>query len=323
MKENDNALDLDGIFARIEEEQSKDGKLGSSAQDVVQAIADKDGLVLVDELLRESHTKAAIAAALLPPNNDGRSKPKLKAGVIDGQQLLWLTSTGWSSVGQSNRREAPPTSARVAHRLSIPRFASWIEHTVAPNTIGVGIFWNVAIGNQAREFIEVHKQTAWSMARMNVNAEAARMNASLLGGVYPDLIVVSNLPEEIRTPNGVTMTRGEFRDSYHSRAVSWQDPDIRETPETITAIEIELSAKSTPALDAKVRQHDAALSAGWWHEVAWVVDDADVLARLKRSGVGVRAGHCIIDAIDVGISSTPLVGVQSDWWPARNFNKVK
>ena len=315
--------DLDAVFAKIEEDEARAGKAGSGSQDVVQAIADSDGLVLLDELIREGHSKPAIAAALLPPGKDGRSKPRVHAGVIDGQRLLWLTSSGWASVGQGNRREVPPTSARVQHRLAIPRFASWVEYNVAPNTTHAGIFWNVALGNQAREFVEVHKQAAWSMTRMNVNAELARTNAQLLGGVYPDLIVVSNLPEEIQTPDGALLSRGEFRDAYHGRALSWQDLDVRHTPETVTAIEIELSAKSTPALDAKVRQHDAALSAGWWHEVAWVVDDADVLARLKRSGVGSRKGHCIIDAHDVGISASPLIDVQSDWWPALTFRKMR
>lgn len=323
MKNEGQGPNLDDIFAGIAEQQAREGNLGSSAQDVVQAIADKDGLVLVDELLRENHTKAAIAAAIAPPSSDGRSKPKVKAGIIDGQHLLWLTSSGWTSIGQANRREAQPSSARVQHRLAIPRFASWIDFAVAPNTADAGIYWNVALGNLSRDFIEVHKQAAWSMTRLNVNADMARSNAPLLGGIYPDLIVVSNLPEAITTPDGQVLTRGEFRDSYHGRALSWQDPDVRHTPETITAIEIELSAKSTPALDAKVRQHDAALQAGWWHEVVWVVDDMDVLTRLKRSGVGTRLGHCIVDAAAVGITKSPLHSVNSDWWPALTFSKAK
>ena len=320
-KMNDNGQELDNIFARIEEEEARVGKAGTGAQDVVQAIADSDGLVLVDELLREGHSKPAITAALLPPGSDGRSKPRVKAGVIDGQRLLWLTSSGWASVGQGNRREAPPTSSRVQHRLSIPRFASWVEHSVASKTLEAGIFWKVALGSQARDIIEVHKQAAWSMTRLNMNAELARTHAQLLGGVYPDLIVVSNLPEEIHTPDGASMSRGEFRDAFHGRALSWQDPAVRHTPETISAIEIELSAKSSPALDAKVRQHDAALEAGWWHEVVWVIDDDDVRVRLQRSGVGSRRGHCLVDAADVGVTSTPLGSIKSDWWPALTFSK--
>jgi hypothetical protein len=98
------------------------------------------------------------------------------------------------------------------------------------------------------------------------------------------------------------------------------DLDGRSTPETISAIEVELSAKSSPALDAKVRQHDAALSAGWWHEVVWIVDDEEVVTRLNRSGVGEKPGHCLVDAADVGITNTPLGFFQSQWWPARNFS---
>jgi hypothetical protein len=312
--------DLDALFARIEEEEARAGKAGSGSQDVVQAIADSDGLVLVDELLRDGHTKPAIAAALLPPGSDGRSKPRVKAGVIDGQRLLWLTSSGWASVGQQNRREAPPTSSRVQHRLAVPRFASWLEYKVVPKTQGAGIFWHAAIGNKSRELVETHKQTAWSMTRLNTNAEAIASHSQLLGGVYPDLIVVSNLPETIAVPEVGSMTRADFRSRFHGNMMPWIDLDGISTPETISAIEVELSAKSSPALDAKVRQHDAALSARWWHEVVWIVDDEEVVTRLRRSGVGSKPGHCLVDASDVGITNTPLGLFQSQWWPARTFS---
>ena len=317
---NDQAKDLDEVFARIEEEEAKAGKAGSGSQDVVQAIADSDGLVLVEELIREGHTKPAIAAALLPPGSDGRSKPRAKAGVIDGQRLLWLTSSGWASVGQQNRREAPPTSSRVQHRLAIPRFASWLDYKVAPKTIGAGIFWHAALGNKSRELVETHKQTAWSMSRLNTNAEAIASHAQLLGGVYPDLIVVSNLPETITVPENGTMSRQDFRTQFHHKLLPWIDLDGASTPETISAIEVELSAKSSPALDAKVRQHDAALAARWWHEVVWIVDDEEVVTRLRRSGVGSKPGHCLVDAADVGITNAPLGSFESQWWPARTFS---
>lgn len=317
---NDQAKDLDEVFARIEEEEAKAGKAGSGSQDVVQAIADSDGLVLVEELIRDGHTKPAIAAALLPPGSDGRSKPRAKAGVIDGQRLLWLTSSGWASVGQQNRREAPPTSSRVQHRLAIPRFASWLDYKVAPKTIGAGIFWHAALGNKSRELVETHKQTAWSMSRLNTNAEAIASHAQLLGGVYPDLIVVSNLPETITVPENGTMSRQDFRTQFHHKMLPWIDLDGGSTPETISAIEVELSAKSSPALDAKVRQHDAALAAHWWHEVVWIVDDEEVVTRLRRSGVGSKPGHCLVDAADVGITNKPLGSFESQWWPARTFS---
>jgi hypothetical protein len=317
---NDKETDLDAVFAKIEEEEAKAGKAGSGSQDVVQAIADSDGLVLVDELIRDGHTKPAIIAALLPPGNDGRSKPRVKAGVIDGQRLLWLTSSGWASVGQQNRREAPPTSSRVQHRLSIPRFASWVDYKVAPKTLGAGIFWHLAIGNKSRELVETHKQTAWSMTRLNTNAEAIAAHSQLLGGVYPDLIVVTNLPETIEVPEIGLMTRAEFRTKFHGNVMPWLDREGKSTPETISAIEVELSAKSSPALDAKVRQHDAALDAGWWHEVVWIVDDEEVVTRLRRSGVGTKPGHCLVDAADVGITNIPLGSFQSQWWPAITFS---
>lgn len=316
---NDNNTSLEDIFAKIEQDEANTGKNGSGALDVIQCIADNDGLMVVSELVREGHTDSAIAAALLPPGNDGRSKPRAKAGVIDGQRLLWLTSSGWSSVGQGNRRESPPSSSRVQHRLAIPRFASWIEYEVSPKTSPLGLFWNVALGSKSRELIETYKQTAWSMARMNSNAEAISTHSQLLGGVYPDAIVVTSLPETITLPNNEVMNRKDFRRTYHPKSFTDHDFDSMGRPETISAIEVELSAKSTPALDAKVRQHDAALNAGWWNEVVWIVDDEEVATRLRRSGVGAKEGHCIVDAADVGITKTPVPSVKTDWWPAISF----
>lgn len=316
MKDETNDLDL--IFCLLEAKAAKDGKSGSGALEVIESIAENDGLMLVTELLQEGHTKSAIALALQPPSDDGRAKPRAKAGVIDGERLIWLSSSGWASVGQSNRREAPPTSSRVQHRLSIPRFSSWIEYKVASQTRDSEIFWDVAIGSKAREMIERHKQVAWSLNRLQTNAELLVANSQLLGGVYPDLIVVSNLPDVINLPDGRILSRAEFRETFHPAASGLQDFGAKNSPETISAIEIELSAKSTPALDGKVRQHDAALAALWWHEVIWVVDDPDVVTRLKRSGVGSRPGHCFVDAGDVGIS-TAEHAVVSQWWPASTF----
>lgn len=316
-----NGISLDEIFAKIEEEEAKSGKNGSGALDVIQSIADNDGLMVVSELVREGHTDAAIAAALLPPGNDGRSKARAKAGVIDGQRLLWLTSSGWASVGQANRRESPPSSSRVQHRLAIPRFASWIEYDVSLKTSPLGVYWKVALGNKSRELIETYKQTAWSMTRLNVNAEAIASHSQLLGGVYPDAIVVSSLPETITLPTNEVLTRADFRRTYHPKSFTIHDLDSASRPETISAIEVELSAKSTPTLDAKVRQHDAGLFAGWWNEVVWIVDDEEVATRLRRAGVGTKQGHCIVDAVDVGITSSPVGTVTTDWWPAITFNR--
>ena len=316
---NSNSSSLDDIFAKIEEEEASTGKNGSGALDVIQCLADNDGLMMVSELIRDGHTESAIAASLQSPGNDGRSKPRAKAGVIDGQRLLWLTSSGWTSVGQSNRRESPPSSSRVQHRLAIPRFASWIEYDVSPKTTPLGLFWNVALGNKSRELIETYKQAAWSLARMNSNAEAISTHSQLLGGIYPDAIVVSSLPETITLPNNEVKSRADFRLTYHPKSFTAHDLDSIARPETISAIEVELSAKSTPALDAKVRQHDAALNAGWWNEVVWIDDAEEVATRLRRSGVGTKQGHCIVDASDVGISKTPVKGVVTDWWPAITF----
>lgn len=316
---NNSKTSLDDIFAKIEEEEASNGKNGSGALDVIQSIADNDGLMVVSELVREGHTDSAITAALLPPGNDGRSKARARAGVIDGQRLLWLTSSGWASVGQANRRESPPSSSRVQHRLAIPRFASWIEYDVSPKTSSLGVYWNVALGNKSRELIETYKQSAWSLARINSNTEAIVSHSQLLGGVYPDAIVVSSLPETITVPGSQVLTRAEFRRAYHPKSFTVHDLDSMSRPETISAIEIELSVKSTPALDAKVRQHDAAMNAGWWNEVVWIVDDEEVATRLRRSGVGTKDGHCIVDAADVGITKAPVTSVTTDWWPAITF----
>lgn len=154
---------------------------------------------------------------------------------------------------------------------------------------------------------------------MNSNAEAISTHSQLLGGVYPDAIVVTSLPETITLPNNEVMNRKDFRRTYHPKSFTDHDFDSMGRPETISAIEVELSAKSTPALDAKVRQHDAALNAGWWNEVVWIVDDEEVATRLRRSGVGAKEGHCIVDAADVGITKTPVPSVKTDWWPAISF----
>jgi hypothetical protein len=90
------------------------------------------------------------------------------------------------------------------------------------------------------------------------------------------------------------------------------------------AIEIELSGKSAPLVEAKLRQHDTAMQLGWWQAVVWITDDLSTLTRLLRSGLGqsrVHPGHYFLPGGAVGIGGYPAVPIgapvpATPWWAA-------
>lgn len=70
----------------------------------------------------------------------------------------------------------------------------------------------------------------------------------------------------------------------------------------------------------KVRNHDAAMSLGWWHACVWVTDDRTVAERLRRSVTergATRAGHYTAHTGDVGVAGAGERVVPSSWGWAR------
>ncbi len=76
--------------------------------DLVTDVASAGGVALIEDLIRQGHSRAVIAAAIEPEGGDKRTRPLLRCSVVNGVELVWVTTKGWSQAGQPNRRESPP-----------------------------------------------------------------------------------------------------------------------------------------------------------------------------------------------------------------------
>lgn len=277
------------------------------ASDVLEHIAQAGGVVFTADLLAAGHPPAVVAA-LSQPGEDKRVRPRLALGVVAGHRLCWLRSSGWQAMGQPNRRECPPTERSLRHRLAAPNFERAISAHVTTAARTSSVLVSVLRDKQLRDYVEERKGDAWTVVKV-AGSDAATAAGRVLGGVYPDVLVVENWPIDL----------------HESRSSTW--PSVggdQAASDLLVAIEIELSGKATPVLASKVAQHDTAMALGWWHAVCWVSDDADTLTRLQRAGITrpEHPGHYALLSSDCHLGPqvpglTLPTGTRVPWWAGQ------
>jgi hypothetical protein len=316
---SDDALDI--LFAPLEAADAGSGEKTAADRisELLYAVADAEGVALVADLQAAGYEASLIAAACTVTSADKRSKPRLAAELIAGHRMVWLTSGGWSAVGQTNRRGGSPASSQLVHRLAPANFQRRLTAKLVPAVHAYGVLVDTARGVDLRDYVNPLKGDAWGIVKGS-SPEDAKDAGRVLEGVYPDAIVYENWPETL----------------FAQRAKQWPsigDPQARlsahdgEAATFVAAVEIELSAKSDKALDRKMDRHDVAMRLGWWQVVVWITDSDDVLTRLTRAGLGRmtkantprRPGHYLLDARDAGIGNgiselIPPLGMKYPWW---------
>lgn len=289
---------LDRIFTakRLEDEGEK------LLADLVSDVATDGGVALLADLLNFGHDRGVIAAALQPQTSDRRAKPLMRASVVNGIELVWLTTLGWSRAGYSNKRESPVGSRTARHRTSPALFDRWIRDR-AKKAEESGVLINVDRGRGLRLVSEEMTQRAWALIRQG--GSTGQEAGLLLTRPIPDALLVED---------------------WHPDSLSWRSEHVYphlgspEAPQTeiAVAVEVQLSDTAAVVMSQKVRAHDAAMRyGGGWNAVLWIVDSLDVVSRLKRAGVGNpvhKPGHYLVEARDVGLHQHEPLGVTTWTW---------
>ena len=300
---------FDALFAELGE--SRDEARTDQLTELLSALAvEHDGCALLDDL-RSSWPDAILMAGLTAPEDDRRRRPPMRAGLVGGHRMVWLTSGGWTAAGFSNRREHRPAAAQLRHRFAGRSLGRWVRQTVAPHAVQRGVLVSVVEGAELRAYISEQVSSAWSAVKLG----GARGDAAgvLLGGLYPDLLLSESWPAE---------QAGLRRQVYPQLVGRSSDAGPGWDHEVLIAVEVETSAKASGVLSAKVAAHSAAHELGWFAATVWVTDDAEVATRLRRSlqvpGGGLRPGHLTAHPADCGVTElgTDRV-VPTTWgWPA-------
>lgn len=308
--DQDGPTALDAYFTQVERAVAAD-PAQDLAQELLEQVAATDGLALVDDLLDAGVDPAVLAAALAPGDSDRRRRPRLRGGLLAGVRVCWLTSAGYAAVQMPNRREAPPSASTARHRLAPTNLERFLRQRVEPVARERGhVLLDVLRGKPLRELVEERKGDAWSAVRHGNLSDQAEAS-SLLGGVFPDVLIVEDWPLDL---SGV---RQQVWPTTGARA------DVAGVFESSFAVacEIELHGKAHPLLLHKRRQHTRAMQiGGWWQATLWIVDSNDVLTRLRRAGVGdlrEAPGHYVARASDVGLTGgeeLDLDGLAQPWW---------
>lgn len=310
---------LEAVFADIEAAAAAAlaaGKTADVGTDLLLALAEAGGVALVADVLAAGHAPAVLAALTLANPKDKRVKPRLGAGIITGHRVVWLLASGWSAVGQANRREASPTEKSLRHRLAASNLARGLAR-LEPTFTTYGLIVAVQQDVELREALK-----GWVQ---DVKPRGVGQDDPGAGGVYngifPDLLVVENWDparlgqRAVHWPSvgGVAATAGSGEPSGTILRGDGADH--------IVAVEVELSGKANVLLSAKVANHDTAMRLGWWNAVVWITDDRNTLTRLSRAGIGDRTthpGHYLMGTDACGLGPVPpdiiLPAGLAPWW---------
>jgi hypothetical protein len=214
---------------------------------------------------------SAIAGLCTQPADDKRRKSTSRLHPVAGVPFVVLTSTGWTRLGQPNRRESNPTEGRVTHSLALHNVARWLRQQHLPAHASRDVVGAV-LGSS-----EVRHEYGARMEHLRFDRDHAQERAALAGGLYPDLMLRTNWPHT----------------AYADRLRVWPGADVGADADMSVAIEVELSEKSAVGITTKLRRHEAAISLGWHHAVVWVVGDADTYKVLTRSAAAISAPNVV------------------------------
>lgn len=271
---------------------------GGQVGEVVRRLADADGALPVATLRTEGYPDDAITAAITPDSKDKRRKPRARLGIVAGQPMVWLTTTGWAASGRTSRRERHPDAESTAHAAAPSEVGGWLAARLAGHHFArVG----VATGEPVKAWAEQVKALAWS--RIQGAGDTTGTYGTLTGGIYPDALLV----ERWRDPSLYASAWG-------------REPDAPEdAAEQLLGLEIELSAKRDEPLAWKVRRWASCLDLGAAAGVVWVVASQEVAENLAALGVGGQQHprQFLVAAHALGLAGEPLPDLPLTWWPLR------
>lgn len=273
---------------------------GGAVATVVQRLTQSEGAAPLAALKAEGYPDQAIAAAAQADPKDRRLKPRIRVGIVSGEPVAWLTTTGWQSAGHPSRRERRPSHESMAHAAAPAALGRWLTATLKP--------WpylrvDVVGGPALREWSDQVKALAWAQIQARTSGDTSNVG-SLTGGMYPDALLVERWPD----PETYTSAWG----------ADPQTPD--DVAEQTLGLEIEDTRKSAGLLRSKVDRWDGAISLGAAYGVVWIVRSADVRANLVALGVGDlrrRPRQFLVAGSTCGLGGELLAPHGPEWWPAR------
>jgi hypothetical protein len=283
-----------------------------------------DGVMLLDDVLKAGHSRAVVAALLRQPNSDKRRQPALGLAEINDTATVWLKTGSWSLLGFPNRKEAAPTASSIRHRLAGHNFETALRAACEGPMYEHRIMLDVLRGADLRAYVASRIGDAWGPIRYG-GPEESKEASKLLGGVYPDALVVENWPTAMAkvaeqvVPGGPTTYVSQRLKSWPTNGGT----KPREDAELRIAVELELHSKHDPVQSAKIAAHDCAMALGWWDSVCWITDSDRVREKLLRSGLADRhahPGHYLMGGSTVGLGADPApvsLGTplpSSPWW---------
>ena len=276
----DKPLTLDDFFAPTPEMNTQ-GLVMRLLGDIEQA----GGVAPLGYLEGHGHAEGTFLAALSKPPGDGRAKPLVRAHNINGVRVVALTSSGWTALGQPNKREQRPKPQDIEHRLSPQLIKQHIEGKASAwpsELVSVTVETSVS-GINAWQDIVIAR--AWPKVTRSGYIDADGRFGTLTrreGCPRPDAVIY----EKWGGPGRAAMWSG-------TQAAEQLAPVAGYYEETTILLEVETAAKHTNALKDKVWRLNTALMLGAADYVLWAVDDAAIGRRIAAATLAGTAppGH--------------------------------
>ena len=278
---------------------------------LLQFLADRGGFALAHECRRAGYGDAAILPLLAEPK-DKRQRPKAAAGLVEGEEVVWLLPGGWKAIGAPVKKqvESLPTGEHVKHASAPREFRKWLvdrASVLGEDELSIDVLLS---SHTINSLSESAKALAWSRIQGGAGDASGGVGA-LTSGFRPDAVVCERW----------------WNPALYAQAYGKTDPPahlVEEAAEVLWALEIEDSVKSQEPLRAKIERLDAARTLGVIHGTIWVTRTTAVARALAQFGIGrdsgaQREGHVAVRSWQVGLGSTPggplVPGSPSRWWP--------
>jgi hypothetical protein len=279
--------------------------VGGSVGLLVARLARDDGSATVTGLRAEGFPESALYDAVTTDAKDKRVRPRAKLGIVAGEPMVWLTTTGWQAAGKPSGRERPPSAESAIHAAAPGYIDAWLQKVTGP---WPGLDVRVVTGEPCRSFSEQVKSLAWSRIQLG---DTTGEFGPLSNGLLPDALIVE------RYPNAQTYEGAWGRPP--------DSPD--DVAEQVLALEIEDTRKASNPLLWKVNRWDTTCTRlGAAVRVVWVVRTAEIRDRLVDLGVGTerRPAQLLVAGARIDLPKSQLVAAAgTDWWPVGLWEQAQ
>jgi len=295
-------LDLDALVERARLDAATRRSDEAAAAAVLRLLAEADGAMPLDALLRAGARREVVAALVDPDaSTDKRRKQRARLGIVGDVPTVWLTATGWQATGRSSGREVVPTADTITHAMAPARLAAWLA---TRNLAAYGVSVRATWGPSCRRWSEEVSARAW--ARLRTAADGSGTVGALTGGLIPDALLVEGWS-------------GPQAAAFYQQAWGVAPESQDDLTEVVVAVEVEDSRKAADPLRSKVDRWDAALGdLAAARAVLWVVRTREVADRLRGLGVDDpqrRPWQVLVPGPAVGLGGEDIGPVQRTWWP--------